>query len=72
MSERTFKISSVADLRVAKERYRYEAKLQEQHLMTGVKQFKSSVKEAAKNTFREAVQKLIYLTLLNIMKNRMN
>lgn len=70
MSKRKYQISTLADLRVAKEGYRYEAKLYEQSLFTGVNHFTSSFKEAAKNTLKDAAQRIIYLVVLNIMKNR--
>lgn len=70
MSKRKYQLSTVGDLRVAKEGFRYEAKLREQSLLTGAKQFRSSVREAAKNTLKETTQKLIYLVILNILKNR--
>jgi len=70
MSDRKYQLSTVSDLRVAKEGFRYEAKLREQFLLTGVKQFRSSVREAARNTLKETAEKMIYLVILNIMKNR--
>jgi hypothetical protein len=69
MSHRKYHISTLTDLRVAKEGFRYEAKQREQFLMTGVTQFRSSVREAAKNTLKETAQRMVYLVVLNLLKS---
>ena len=70
MSRRKYEISTLSDLRVAKEGFRYEAKLREQFLLTGVDQFTSSFKDAVKSTLRETAQKMVTLVILNILKNK--
>lgn len=70
MSDRKFQLTTLSDLRVAKEGYRYEAKLRKQLLLSGVDQFRDTVREAAKNTLKDATQRVVYLLVLNIMKKR--
>ncbi len=70
MSERKFQLNTLGDLRVAKEGYRYEAKLREQLLLTGIDQFRSTVREAARNTLKEATQRVVYLVVLNFLKKK--
>lgn len=70
MSDRKFQLNTLSDMRVAKEGYRYEAKLREQLLRTGAEQFGSTLREAAKNTLKDATQRVIYLVVLNLLKKR--
>lgn len=53
---RHIKIKSMRDIQLAKEIYRYEAKVYNQAFLSGVSRFKSSFKSSMENTLRIAFQ----------------
>lgn len=64
------KIHSRHDLVVAKEVLRYEVKLREQALSTGISSFGTSLKEAAKSTLKDITTKLIMVGLVKLLTKR--
>ncbi len=62
-------IKNLNDLALAKERYRYEVKLQEHSLLSYFEHFSINLKASVKETVNFALEKFIYATLVGIMNN---
>ncbi len=70
LSRRKIKVSTISDLRVVKERCKYEVKFREQALLTGVSHFNETLKETIRKTVWSFSQKFFLLALMKLWKNR--
>ncbi|MGC9342671.1 MAG: hypothetical protein ACP5E3_08230 [Bacteroidales bacterium] len=62
------KISSMQDLKLMKERYRYEVKLNEQSFKTEFSYFRSDLRSAARQTLNNLIEKMLISLTLKLLK----
>jgi hypothetical protein len=62
------KISSMRDLDLMRERYRYEVKLKEQSLKTEFTYFRNDLKSAARQTLNDIIEKMLINVALRLLK----
>jgi hypothetical protein len=61
-------ISSMRELEFMKERYRYEVKLKEQSLSAEFLYFKNDLKSAARQSFKNILEKILIAVALRLMQ----
>ena len=70
MDHTTIRLRTVTDLRITKERFRYNVKIQEEILGSRIKLIRSSFIESLKTTLRKTGQQLLILSVIRLLKNR--
>ncbi len=70
MDHTSIRLRTVTDLRIAKERFRYNVKIQEEILGSRIKLIRSSFIESLKTTLRKTGQQLLILSVIRLLKNR--
>lgn len=69
MSDTVFKIRTINDLRIAREHYRYEVKIQEEILGTRLRLLRTSFTEMLKTTARSAGQQLLTMAIIKLIRS---
>lgn len=67
---RNVKIKNYGDLRHAKEIFRYEAKVNEQALLSGFSYFGDLLKVSARSSMRYYGRKFLYKAIIRLLKTR--
>jgi hypothetical protein len=62
------KISSMQDLKLMKERYRYEVKLTEQSINTEITHFRADLRSAARQTLNNLIEKTLVTLAIRLLK----
>ena len=62
------KINSMKDLEIARERYRYEVRLQEQAMLTGLSTFRLNLSSSIRQSFHIAVENVLINTLVKLIR----
>lgn len=62
------KISSLNELKLLKERYRYEVKLKEQSLNTEFTYFRNDLRSAARQTVNNMIEKMLITLALRFLR----
>jgi hypothetical protein len=70
MDHTTIRLRTVTDLRITKERFRYNVKIQEEILGSRIKLIRSSFIESLKTTLRKTGQQLLLLSVIRLLKNK--
>ena len=68
MSDTVFKIRTINDLRIAREHYRYEVKIQEEILGTRLRLLRTSFTGMLKTTVRSAGQQLLAMAIIKLIR----
>jgi hypothetical protein len=69
MNETVFKIRTVSDLRIAREHYRYEVKIQEEILGTRIRMLRTSFTDMLKSTVRSVGQQLLTMAIIKLIRS---
>ncbi len=67
---RNVKIKTVDDLKHAKEIFRYEARVNEQALISGFKHFGDLVRISARSSLQHYGRKILYYGLIRLLHNK--
>ncbi len=70
MNHTSLRLRTVTDLRIAKERFRYNVKIQEEILGSRMKLIRSSFIESLKTTLRKTGQQLLILSVIRLLKKK--
>ncbi len=69
VNKNVIRLRTVNDLRIAKEHYRYNVKLQEEMLGTRLKILRSSFVESLKATLKKTGQQLLILAAIKLVRS---